>query len=103
MTMKNPFKKYKVSKSTVVVYDTYKQGSYTRNKTLKIDEGSVVYGDKLRKGDNDLLSFDATEFGVDELVQIPYENVEKVTPWGVIIAGIVVLCSAVVFIVKRKK
>lgn len=101
--MKNPFKKYKVCKSTVVVYDTYKQGSYTRNKSLKVEEGSVVYGDKLIKGEKEFISFDATEFGVDELVQIPVENVEKVTPWGLIIAGVVVLFSAVVFIVKRKK
>lgn len=101
--MKNPFKKYKVAKETTIVYDTYKQGSYTRNKTVTVKKDTVIYGDKVSKGDKEFVSFDAAELGVDELIQIPADCVEKQTPWGIIATFVVLVCGVVVWIVKRNK
>lgn len=101
--MNNPFKKYKVAKDTTIVYDTYKQASYTRQTTITVKKGTEIFGDKVSKGDKEFVSFDAAELGVDELIQIPAENVEKQTPWGIIATFVVLVCGVVVWIVKRKK
>lgn len=101
--MKNPFKKYKVTEDVTVVYDTYKEGSYTRNKSIKVAKGTVVYGEKITQGDKEFISTDAKDLGVDELISIPVEKVEKITPWGIIITCVVVIIGSVVCYVKHKK
>lgn len=100
--MKNPFKNYKVTEDVTIVYDTYKEGSYTRNKTLKIAKDTIINGDKITKGENKLISFEANELGVDELVQIPAEKTERQTPWGLIAAFVILIVGGVVYFVKRK-
>ncbi len=101
--MKNPFKKFYVTEDVTVVYDTYKEGSYTRNKSVKVPKGTIVYGDKIIQGDKELVSVDAKDLGVNELISIPADKVEKVTPWGVIITCVVVIVGSIVYYVKHKK
>lgn len=100
--MKNPFKKFKVVKEATVIYDTYQEGSYTRNKSVKVPTGTIIYGDKITKDGKELISFDATELGVDEEIQIAAENCEKQTPWGLIAAFVILIVGGVVYFVKRK-
>ena len=100
--MRNPFKKYKVTEDVTVVYDTYKDGSYTRNKTLKVAKDTVLYGEKMTKGDVEVISFDAVELGVDEEIQINADKVKKVTPWGLIATAVVFVVCGIIYFVKRK-
>lgn len=100
--MKNPFKKYEVVKEAKVIYDTYKEGSYTRNKTVTVPCGTIIYGERITKGEKNLISFDAAELGVDEEIQISAENCEKKTPWGIIAGIVLIVIGGIVYIVKRK-
>ena len=101
--MKNPFKKYKVIKPKTIAYDTYKEGSYTKYHEITLHKDTVIYGDKVIKGEKEFVSFDASELGVDELIQIPADCFEKQTPWGIIATFVVLVCGVVVWIVKRNK
>lgn len=101
--MKNPFKKYKVIKPKTIAYDTYKEGSYTKHHKITLHKDTVIYGDKVIKGETEFVSFDASELGVDELIQIPSDCVEKQTPWGIIATFVVLVFGVVVWIVKRNK
>lgn len=100
--MKNPFKKFKVVKEATVIYDTYQEGSYTRNKSVKVPTGTIIYGDKITKDGKELISFGAAELGVDEEIQIAAENCEKQTPWGIIAGIVLIVIGGIVYIVKRK-
>lgn len=90
------FKKYKVQKGAVIVYDTYKNGNYIQNKTVTIPRDAVIVGDKLKKGEVEYISFNAKEWGVDELVQIPVANVKYMFPWVVVISVIVIIVVTVI-------
>jgi hypothetical protein len=94
--------RFKVKETTTVVYDTYKQGSYIRNRTVEIPEGTIVEGEKLLKGTQEIVSFNAKQLGVDELVQIPFEKVEKLFPWKLILSIAIPVIIIVSVIVSRK-
>lgn len=94
--------RFKVKETTTVVYDTYKQGSYIRNRIVEIPEGTIVEGEKLLKGTQEIVSFNAKQLGVDELVQIPFEKVEKLFPWKFILSIAIPVIIIVSVIVSRK-
>lgn len=99
--MINLFKKFKVIKSTTVVYDTYQEGNYMRNKTVTIPENAVIVGDKITKGSVEYVSFNAKEYGVDELVQIPRANTKYLFPWIPVIIAITIVGIIVYFATKQ--
>lgn len=96
------FKKFKVVKEEEVIYDTYQEGGYTRKKTLKVPVGTIIKGEKLVKGDKELISFNAKELGVDEEVQMLAANCKRKYPIGLIVT-IVLLITVIVIYVTHKK
>ena len=94
--------KFQVLQDTTVVYDTYTQGSYIRNKTVKIPAGSIVEGEKLTKGDKDIISINAKQFGVDELIEIPADKVKKLFPWKAVLSITIPIILIVVVIIAIK-
>lgn len=95
-------KKFKVIKEATVVYDTYKSGSYTRNKTVKVPEGTIIKGEKIKKGEKELITFNGKQLGDDEEIQIAAENCKRQYPWAIIITAVVVICGIVFYVVKKK-
>ena len=95
-------KKFKVIKEATVIYDTYKSGSYTRNKAVKVPEGTIIRGEKIQKGEKEFITFNGKGLGVDEEIQIASENCKRQYPWGVIITVVVVICGIVFCFVKKK-
>lgn len=91
--------KFKVLQNTTVVYDTYTQGSYIRNKTVIIPAGAIIQGEKLTKGNKDIISTNAKQFGVDELIEIPAEQVKKLFPWKMVLGIVIPIILIVVIII----
>lgn len=100
--MINLFKKFKVIKSTTVVYDTYQEGSYMRNKTVTIPENAIIVGDKITKGSAEYISFNAKAYGVDELVQIPRANTKYLFPWIPVIIAVTIFGIIIYWGFKQK-
>ena len=91
--------KFKVLQNTTVVYDTYTQGSYIRNKTVSIPAGTIIQGEKLAKGNKDIISTNAKQFGVDELIEIPADKVKNLFPWKMVLGIVIPIILIVVIIV----
>ena len=78
--MKNLFNRFKVTKSISLIYDTYMQGNYIQYRTVQIPADAVIHAERVTKAGVNLLSFNAKEFGVDELVQMPAANAKYLFP-----------------------
>lgn len=97
--------RYKVVQDTTVIYDTYTNGAYIRNKTVSIPAGAIIEGEKLSKGNKHIISINAAKFGVDELIEIPASSVKKIFPWKAVLGisiPIIIIIVVIAAIAKKQ-